>query len=143
MKLQPGLPISEPLQVQAERLLATAVEALKPRRGLVLVQLSENWTEAAISGIPGDYWKPEVVATEAIQTVASEWTAQLFADTGAPTDSPLAFLQGNLSSVLVIPGYLQEKKTLLYLARPFADGLYQDDHLELCRVILEGTPPEM
>ena len=142
MRVRPGLPLSPPLRKSAEEVLATAVNALEPRRGLLLIQLRDSWTEAAVFGVPLEFWRPDIVAVEAIHTVAAEWKAQLFADTGAPTDSPLAFLQGNLSSVMVLPAEIHSHRSLLYLARPFADGLYQKKHLDLCRDILEGTPPK-
>ena len=138
MKVKPGLPLHQGLRTSAQRLLALSVEALKPRRGLILVEHIEGWTEAAGFGLPEEFWQPDMVAVEAIRAVASDWTPQIFADTGAPTDSPLSFLQGNLSSVIVFPWVLQENKALLYLARPFADGLYQEEHIEQISKVLSS-----
>lgn len=120
------------LQARAEQFLALLKANFAPQKALIAIRDGEDWSSLTSFGLSKEgQWTESDLALGALEFAADNRCSRIFAHTaGALEDNPLAFLTGvPMHAVLVGYARLHDEELLIYLSRPFSDGLYSPKSL--------------
>lgn len=122
---------------ESKKLLAK-LSNLEAEKSLVLVEDEQGWHPSGYHGFGQSLIESEIAGIEVLHEVAKTGKGTLCAALPSGADNPLAFLQGALHCVMVAKGVVLGKSALVYVSRPLAKGLYDQESLAFLERVARG-----
>lgn len=141
MKVAPkvGQELEPNLLTTAQSLMRSLLADFEPERAIVLVSGEDLWSAAATHNLPAEeFWKQEHLSIGAVAEVASEGESKLGADSAMGYEL-LSMLSGTLYAFLAVPAEVEGRACVVYLSRPFEQGLYNQEDLARLEQFLRVT----